>query len=89
MNYLEVVRKTHPTAILDQIKKGKEISLDVKDFDSPEDYLSPEDLTSLAVYYCFENAVNSEHLKGLSDEEFEKIDDFDKYLKGFDVMQLI
>jgi len=45
-----------------QITKGYELSLNVKEFDSPEEYLDEEELFCLSAYYEYQALIESKKL---------------------------
>ena len=56
----------------DQMQKGFEISLKVKEFDKPEEYLSEDELLCLSAYYEYMALIESDNLKKYPiDDDFE------------------
>lgn len=50
-----------------QLLKGYQLSLEVKEFDSPEEYLSEEDLFCLSAFYEYQAQIESKKLNEQDD----------------------
>lgn len=67
---LQEYDKIYQDVTEEQLQKGFEISLTVKEFDEPEEYLSEPDLFCLSAFYQYQAIIESKRLKELSDDDY-------------------